>query len=131
MADPGTVVVPGAGIRGDEIVLRKENSYTGVTITLGPEWASWLDGSYDIYLTAKARYTEDNTSNFFDVTCDIDDAPNGVISANLTVANVDIDPGQDYWWQVQIRKTDGSEVKTPVTGKLTILPLVRDVEVIP
>jgi hypothetical protein len=130
MANPGTVTIPGQGVTGDEIVLRKENSYADVLITLGPDWSAYLDGSYTIYFTAKSRYTEDNTTNFFSVVCSVSDQSTGVISVDLTVSNLDIDVGQNYWWQIQIvdSPTSPTEVKTPVTGNLAIIPTVRDIE---
>jgi hypothetical protein len=134
MADPGTVTIPDEGMRVEEpLVLRRENSYTGIQFTLGPDWSGYLANTggvpdnYDIYFTAKARYTEANSTNFFDVSCTVIDAPTGVIAANLTPADTDIAAGKVYWWQIQIRNTGGTIVKCPLTGKLVIEPRVRDV----
>jgi hypothetical protein len=130
MADPGTVTIPGQGVPGDDIVLNQENSYSGILVTLGPDWSAYLDGSYTVYFTAKARYTEDNTTNFFSVVASVDDQSTGVISVDLTVVHTDIPTGNGYWWQIQIVDDPDTpvEVKTPVTGKLIIEPTVRDVE---
>ena len=134
MADPGTVVVPGADIDAfPEVILRRENSYTGIQFTLGSDWSGYLNNTggvpddYDIYFTAKSRYTESNSSNFFDVNCTVVDQSTGVIAADLTPTQTDISAGDHYWWQIQIRNTDGTVVKTPLTGKLTVLPRLRDV----
>ena len=127
---PGTVVLPGESIDSQDVsrvTLRQENSYTGIVFTLGPDWSAFLDGSYQIYFTMKARYTDETGDELIDKLCSVKDQSLGEVELDLDPTDTDIPVIRNAWYQIQIRKADLSEVKTPLTGVITVRPTLKDV----
>jgi hypothetical protein len=125
---PGTVEIPYPSRKGDTITLHQENTYFGIKFYIGTGWDTYLDGSYEIWFTGKERFTQLNADNLFDVQCTVDDAVNGIISADMDASDTDITPGPNYRWQLQVKKTDNSEVKVVLNGKLVIEPTLLGIE---
>ena len=127
--ESGTITVPGGSLTGDTLVLIRQNSYVGLTFTIGSEWTAYLAGGYQVFLTAKSWKTDPLDNALFDVACAIIDADLGVVSTDLTPTDMDHPEMDNGYWQIQIREAADppSVVKVPMEGKLVITPLIRDV----
>lgn len=114
----------------DGMVIYQYNDYPELEITLGPQWSTFLDGSYDIYLTISETLT--GSTPVLEVEGSVYDQASARIQTPLTVEDTSINPGQ-YVWQVQLRKPGALpddlplSVKIPAHGKVHVRPALKRV----
>ena len=117
--------VPDATFENVFIVLNRQNSYTGVQITLNTDWANYLAvAPVTTYFTVKERWVDALEDALIDNVGTVQ-AEN--ILFNLSVNDTNITE-KDYWWQMQVRNTNGEVVKIPIGGQLAVDPVLRKVE---
>ena len=117
---------PNATFENVFIAITRQNTYTGITVTLNEDWEQYLAAAENIsvHFTVKKRWVDALEEALIDK-LGTTQAEN--ILFNLTTSDTDI-PERDYLWQLQVRNDSGEVVKTPIGGRLEVDPILRKVE---
>lgn len=117
----GDVTIVGKTIDGEDLNLYQKCVYPQIIFELGEDWKPLMTVDYEFWLTSKDSVLD--TEPLFDVSGDIHNAGLAQVSFPLTGGdNGDTDqvvvPNGIY--QIMVKKTDDSETRIALVGKLII-----------
>jgi hypothetical protein len=122
----GTIVTPLAEATvGKTLVIYQNTSYQApgeIQITLGADFAPWLDGAYNVTFAASSHSTQMDPDIL--APCTIFDQAKGIVKLALSVEDTNVDPGI-YRWQVILALPDESQIHMTAEGRLEIKSLLK------
>jgi len=122
----GTIISPLVEVTvGKSMVLYQNTSYQSpgeIIITLGADFAPWLDGAYNVRYVASSHSTQEAPD--IDVPCTIFDQAKGIVKLALSVEDTNVDAGI-YRWQVILALPDDSQIHMTSEGRLEIKSLLK------